>query len=82
MNLYSDGERKKKINHFKVNMILSKLEKLRFHLISHFDVNRVNQILTYLYYECISHKSTKPIDEFQNHFTIKIILTKKLLKMV
>ena len=49
-------------------MILSKLEKLRFHLISHFDLDRVNQILTYLYNECILQKSTKPIDEFQNFY--------------
>ena len=66
--LYSDGERKKKINHFQATMILSKLEKLRFHLITHFDLERVNQILTYLYNECILHKSTKPIDEFQNFY--------------
>jgi hypothetical protein len=62
--LHSEGERKKKINQFKVSLILSKLEKLRIHLRSHFDVNRVNQILSYLYNECISNNSTKPIDEF------------------
>ena len=32
--LYSDGERKKKINQFKAGMILLKLEKLRFQLLS------------------------------------------------
>jgi len=68
---YSDVEKKKEINLIKVNMILSKLEKLRFRLISHFDVDRVNQILSYLYNECILQKSTKPIDEFQNLLQFK-----------
>jgi hypothetical protein len=52
-------------------MILSKPEKLRFHLITHFEVDRVNQILTYLLNECILHKSTNPIDEFQNLLLFK-----------
>ena len=68
---YSDFEKKKKINQFKASMILSKPEKLRFHLITHFEVDRVNQILTYLLNECILHKSTNPIDEFQNLLLFK-----------
>ena len=63
--------KKKEINLIKVNMILSKLEKLRFRLISHFDVDKVNQISLYLYNECILQKSTKPIDEFQNLLQFK-----------
>ena len=51
-------------------MILSKLEKLRFHLLSHFDVGMVNQILSYLYNESILQKSTKPIDDFSKPFII------------
>jgi hypothetical protein len=70
--LDSDVERKKKINHIKVSLILSKLEKLRVDLIPHFDVDRINQILSYLYHECILNKDTKPIDEFQNFLPFKL----------
>ena len=69
--LYSYGERKKKMNQFKASIILSKLEKLRFHLLSHVEVDRVDQILSYLYNDCILNKSTKPIDEFQNLLPFK-----------
>ena len=68
---YTDFEKKKKINLFTVNVILTKLNKLRLHLISHIDVDRVNPILSYLYTECILKKSTKPIDKYLNLLPLK-----------
>jgi hypothetical protein len=68
---YPEFENKRKINIFKVSMILTKLNELRLQLISHMDVDRVNSILSYLYNECILQKSTKPIDNYLNLLPLK-----------